>query len=162
MRRLYSFTEKDTRLTNACVPCFVCGSKPAVFITITDKGSRQYRLFCSSGKPHEACGNWFDSKAKAALDWNERQRSLRWNPERNLGELLKACPFCGRKMVFYRNEITNSRGNKTTEQYYTHEDAENSKDRCVLDEMKIPAGDARPDEGYIGEYAELWNERADV
>lgn len=73
---------------------------------------------------------------------------------------LKPCPFCGRKMVFHKEEYVNRYGNKVTEQYYMHEEKEGV---CILDEINMPftigAGDAT--ENYIGEYAELWNRRAD-
>lgn len=80
---------------------------------------------------------------------------------------LKPCPFCGRKMVFHREEyekhiIKNGRKvvRKVVEQYYMHEDKEA---KCILDEICMPlvigAGDAT--DGYIGEYPELWNRRAD-
>lgn len=75
---------------------------------------------------------------------------------------LKPCPFCGRKMVFYREEYINKHGHIVVEQYYMHE---NKDVKCVLDEICMPftigAGDAKPEEGCIGEYAELWNRRAD-
>ena len=73
---------------------------------------------------------------------------------------LKRCPFCGRKMVFHKEEYINKYGHKVKEQYYMHEEKEA---RCVLDEINMPfiigAGDATDD--YIGEYAELWNERVE-
>lgn len=72
---------------------------------------------------------------------------------------LKPCPFCGRKMVFHKEEFVNRHGKKVTEQYYTHEEKESV---CILDEINMPftigAGDAT--ENYIGEYPELWNRRA--
>ena len=72
---------------------------------------------------------------------------------------LKPCPFCGRKMVLHKEESINKNGKKVKLQYYMHED---KKAECVLDAINMPfvigAGDAT--ENYIGEYAELWNRRA--
>lgn len=79
---------------------------------------------------------------------------------------LKPCPFCGRKMVFHTNTYTNKYGKQVTEQYYMHEDYDiNKEESCILDEIDMPftlgAGDANPDNGYIGEYGEKWNRRAE-
>lgn len=81
----------------------------------------------------------------------------------NLGYKLKPCPFCGRNMIFIKeNRITKS-GKKVTEQYYLHEEYDISKGECILDELDMPfvigAGDADEISGYIGEYAQKWNER---
>lgn len=74
---------------------------------------------------------------------------------------LKPCPFCGRKLKFHKETYTNKYGKKITEQYYMHDYLEGEKDCCILDRIMEPfvigAGDAR--DGYIGEYAELWNRR---
>lgn len=83
----------------------------------------------------------------------------------NLGDKLKPCPFCGRKMVFIKeNNITKS-GEKTITQYYIHEDYDISEGDCVLDEIYMPfvigAGDADEASWYIGEYAKKWNERVE-
>lgn len=76
-----------------------------------------------------------------------------------LAARLKPCPFCGRKMEFHRDEHINKYGKRVIEQYYMHESQEVE---CILDEICMPfvigAGDATDD--YIGEYAELWNSRA--
>lgn len=156
-------SESHTRLTNACAPCEQCGMPPLIRIVMVD-GEVQYKFFCSSHQPHNSAGQWYKAKARAALDWNKRQKALRWNPKRNLGERLQPCPFCGRHMVFYREECTNSEGKSYVQQHFMHEGVDGSKRTdCVLEEMDapfvIPAGDARPDDGYIGEYAELWNKR---
>jgi len=87
------------------------------------------------------------------------RRNEEWSPKRNLGERLSPCPFCGRKMVFYREEYADY-----VHQYYMHEGIDASKrSGCVLEEKDapfvIPAGDARPETGYIGEYAMMWNRR---
>lgn len=72
---------------------------------------------------------------------------------------LKPCPFCGRKMIFYKDEYKNKYGQKVVMQYYLHE---NKKAECVLDKICMPfsigAGDATTD-SYTGEYAKLWNLR---
>lgn len=72
---------------------------------------------------------------------------------------VKPCPFCGRQIVFHRDEHVNKYGKDVVEQYYMHEEKESE---CILDELCMPlvigAGDATDD--YIGEYAELWNRRA--
>lgn len=82
---------------------------------------------------------------------------------KNLGELLKPCPFCGRKMVFYRETYINKHGNKVTEQYYMHDMHKGERSDCILDKICMPfvigAGDADLETGYIGEYAKQWNRR---
>lgn len=77
---------------------------------------------------------------------------------------LKPCPFCGRKMIFYKETYKNMHGRRCTRQYYMHEDYDiNQEESCILDDIDMPftigAGDARPDTGYIGEYGEKWNRR---
>ena len=156
---------EDTRLTNICVPCKICGKQPLIGVADVD-GEKRYKLFCSSHKPHNAAGGWFDGKVMAAQDWNNRQEEEKWNPEQNLGKRLLPCPFCKRRMVFQREECINHHGKPYIHQYYMHDYSEKDIDslRCVLDEVSevfsIPAGDARPEDGYIGEYAELWNKRS--
>lgn len=81
-----------------------------------------------------------------------------------MAEKLKPCPFCGRKMVFYKETYKNMHGRQCTRQYYMHEDYDiNKEESCILDDIDMPftigAGDARPDTGYIGEYGEKWNRR---
>lgn len=85
-------------------------------------------------------------------------------PIKNLGEKLKPYPFCGRKMVFHKEIRINKYGKQVTYQYYLHEDYDADHEKiCILDEIDEPfsigAGDANPDTGYIGEYAEDWNRR---
>jgi hypothetical protein len=81
----------------------------------------------------------------------------------NLGNKLKPCPFCGRNMIFIKETHTNKKGKKITEQYYMHEKYNILKGECILDEIDMPftigAGDADEENGYIGEYAQKWNER---
>ncbi len=85
-------------------------------------------------------------------------------PIKNLGKKIKPCPFCGRKMVFHKEIRINKYGKQVTYQYYLHEDYDIYHDEsCILDEIDMPftigAGDANPDTGYIGKYAEDWNRR---
>lgn len=85
----------------------------------------------------------------------------------NLGEKLKLCPFCGRKMVFVLEKGINRYGFSFIRQYYTHTKTDNSEPMCFLDEIKYPqsfkidAEDANPNVGYIGQYAEKWNMRVE-
>lgn len=86
----------------------------------------------------------------------------------NLGEKLKPCPFCGRKMVFVLEKGTNRYGFEFVRKYYTHDNSDKSKPICFLDELKyqhpffkIDAEDAEPNVGYIGQYAEKWNMRVE-
>lgn len=73
---------------------------------------------------------------------------------------LKPCPFCGGKLNFYRENYVNLFGKRIIEQYWMHDDTD-----CVLNDINQPfvlgAGDANPEAGYPGEYAEKWNRRAD-
>ena len=73
---------------------------------------------------------------------------------------LKPCPFCGGKLNFYRENYVNRFGKRIIEQYWMHDDTD-----CVLNDINQPfvlgAGDANPETGYPGEYAEKWNRRAD-
>ena len=73
---------------------------------------------------------------------------------------IRSCPFCGREMEFHRDSFVNKYGQKVVHQYYLHADTEQD---CVLDEicepLTIPAGDANEETGYIGYYAEKWNQR---
>lgn len=82
----------------------------------------------------------------------------------SLGDKLVPCPFCKRKMVFYRREWTNKYGRHCISQYYMHEPYDIDKEEnCILDEINsvfvIGAGDANESTGYIGEYAEKWNQQ---
>ena len=51
-------------------------------------------------------------------------------------------------------------GKRIIEQYWMHDDTD-----CVLNDINQPfvlgAGDANPETGYPGEYAEKWNRRAE-
>lgn len=72
---------------------------------------------------------------------------------------IKPCPFCGGEMKFYKESYVNKYGNTVVHQYYLHADTEQD---CVLDEIcmpfTVPAGDANEETGYIGYYAEKWNQ----
>lgn len=82
-----------------------------------------------------------------------------------MNEQLKPCPFCGRKMKFYRKKYTNKYGKEITEQYFMHEEEKEGEDSCILDDICMPfvigAGDANLETGYMGEYAEKWNKRVE-
>lgn len=163
------------RLIDRLLPCGVCGSKPNIRDSFDiDANPRynvsddhDYKLFCSNRGIHNSTGCWFKNKYKACLDWNKRQIENEDGVETgvvfNLGDKLKRCPFCGRKMVFYREEYINSYGHKVVEQYYMHEDWNGIQGKCLLDDMFMPfiigAGDADPESGHIGEYAAQWNKR---
>lgn len=57
----------------------------------------------------------------------------------NLGDKLKPCPFCGRKMVFYKHSYTNKHGKSIIEKYYMHEDYDiYHENTCVLDDINQP------------------------
>lgn len=77
---------------------------------------------------------------------------------------IKPCPFCGGEMKFHKDSFINKYGQTVINQYYQHEDAEQN---CilVLDKFDmlftIPAGDANEETGYIGYYAEKWNQRVE-
>lgn len=81
----------------------------------------------------------------------------------NLGDKLKACPFCGRKMKYFKESRTAKSGKEIITQYFMHEEYEISDGDCILDAIDmpftIPAGDANEEIGYIGSYAEMWNTR---
>lgn len=160
------------KLVEHLMRCAVCGAVPKISDTANiDKDPNPehcYKLFCSKCGVHNSCGNWFENKYKACLDWNKRQIENEdgEKPIKTLGEKLSPCPFCGRKMVFYRETHTNKYGKQVVQQYYLHEDYDIYHDEsCILDEIDMPftigAGDANPGTGYIGEYAEKWNRRWD-
>ena len=157
------------KLVEHLMRCAVCGAVPKISDTASidpDPDPKHcYKLFCSKCG-HNSCGNWFENKYKACLDWNRRQIENEDGEKsiKNLGEKLKPCPFCRRKMVFHKDTYTNKYGKQVTKQYYMHEDYDiNKEESCILDEINMPfvigAGDAHPDTGYIGEYGEKWNTR---
>lgn len=73
---------------------------------------------------------------------------------------LKPCPFCGGRLNFHREDYVNRFGKSIIKQYWMHDDTD-----CVLSDINQPfvlgAGDANPETGYPGEYAEKWNRRVD-
>ena len=73
---------------------------------------------------------------------------------------LKPCPFCGKKLKFYKETYVNSRGEKCNQWYFMHD----VDDDCVLDTIfnvfTIPAGDANRETGYPGRCGVEWNKRA--
>lgn len=77
---------------------------------------------------------------------------------------IKPCPFCDGEMKFHRDSFVNKYGQTVIHQYYQHEDTEQD---CILVLNKfgmlftIPAGDANEETGYIGYYAEKWNQRVE-
>lgn len=78
-----------------------------------------------------------------------------------LGSKLKACPFCGNRMIFIKEMRRNKKAEHVyVSQYYLHEDSD--KD-CILDEIMMPfsigAGDAKPERNYVGELGLKWNQR---
>lgn len=160
---------KNRRLILALRPCAVCGAVPNIQDCYDmDKHNyihyekHLYKLFCSECGVHNSCGDWCDNKYKACIGWNRRQEENEdggWNPQRNLGELLKPCPFCGGGFQFYKETRTNKYGKFFCLQYFEHDN-----DDCILTVIRnevftIPAGDANANDGYIGEYAEMWNRR---
>ena len=156
------------KLVEHLMRCAVCGAVPTIsdIYNLDHTVGHEYKLFCSSCGVHNSCGEWFKNKYKACQDWNRRQIENEGGekPINNLGKKLKLCPFCGRKMVFYREEHMNRDGKQVVHQYYMHEDYDSSNEEsCILDEINMPftlgAGDANQDTGYIGEYGIKWNER---
>lgn len=95
--------------------------------------------------------------------WKD-DKEIRYRTEEDLefGSKLAKCPFCGRGFRFIR-EYHNYNGRELLGYYFLHEEYDIYKEpNCLLDEICMPfvisAGDARPEEGYIGEYATRWNE----
>lgn len=76
-----------------------------------------------------------------------------------LGAKLKPCPFCKRNMMFMRGMHRNKMGHYYVSQCYMH--ADDKSEECILDDLMMPlclgAGDARPEDDFLGEYAEKWN-----
>lgn len=149
-------------LTEKLLCCSECGSKPKIH-----EAGDDYKLFCSECSVHNSSGDWFPNKYEACHDWNRRQKKNTWSSDKNLGELLRTCPFCGRNMKFYRTVAVGCNGEET-HQYYMHEDMhEDYKgDECILDTLSFPftinADDADPENGFIGVNAKLWNKRKSV
>lgn len=71
---------------------------------------------------------------------------------------IKPCPFCGEELEWYDEKHTNRDGYTSRYLYFMH-----PSNGCILDLIDAPftigAGDARLEEGYLGEYPELWNKQ---
>lgn len=155
------------KLIEHLMPCAICGAVPKIndiYDIDPKKAEHCYKLFCSENGVHNSTGEWFANKYKACQDWNRRQQALEETIE-TLGNRLKSCPFCGRKMQFH-NDMQIDRDDKRRNYFYfMHADYDESKEvSCILDDICMPfsigAGDAHLELGCIGEYATRWNKRA--
>ena len=155
------------KLIEHLMPCAICGAVPKIndiYDIDPEKAEHCYKLFCSENEVHNRTGEWFANKYKACQDWNRRQQALE-EKEKTFGDKLKPCPFCGRKMQFFKFSFKGRDGKKHRRMYFIHEDYNPYEDGyCILDELctqfSIGAGDADIEKGYIGEYATKWNKRA--
>lgn len=155
------------KLVEHLMPCAICGAVPKIndiYDIDPEKAEHCYKLFCSENGVHNSTGEWFANKYKACQDWNRRQQALE-EKEKTFGDKLKPCPFCGRKMQFFKFSFKGRDGKKHRRMYFIHEDYNPYEDGyCILDELctqfSIGAGDADIEKGYIGEYATKWNKRA--
>ncbi len=155
------------KLIEHLMPCAICGSLPKIndiYDRDPEKTKRCYKLFCSENGGHNRTGEWFANRYKACLDWNRRQQALE-ETIKTLGDRLKPCPFCGRKMQFHNDVWLDRNGKRRNYLYFLHEDYDINKEvSCILDDICMPfsigAGDANVEKGYIGEYAIEWNKRA--
>lgn len=155
------------KLVEHLMPCAICGAVPKIndiYDRDPEKAEHCYKLFCSENGGHNRTGEWFANKYKACQNWNRRQQALE-EKEKTFGDKLKPCPFCGRKMQFFKFSFKGRDGKKHRRMYFIHEDYNPYEDGyCILDELctqfSIGAGDADIEKGYIGEYATKWNKRA--
>lgn len=155
------------KLVEHLMPCAICGAVPKIndiYDRDPEKAEHCYKLFCSEDGVHNSTGEWFANKYKACQNWNRRQQALE-EKEKTFGDNLKPCPFCGRKMQFFKFSFKGRDGKKHRRMYFIHEDYNPYEDGyCILDELctqfSIGAGDADIEKGYIGEYATKWNKRA--
>ena len=155
------------KLVEHLMPCAICGAIPKIndiYDRDPEKEDHCYKLFCSENGVHNRTGEWFANKYKACQNWNRRQQALE-EKEKTFGDNLKPCPFCGRKMQFFKFSFKGRDGKKHRRMYFIHEDYNPYEDGyCILDELctqfSIGAGDADIEKGYIGEYATKWNKRA--
>ena len=95
------------KLIEHLMPCAICGAVPKindVYDIDPEKAEHCYKLFCSENGVHNSTGEWFANKYKACQDWNRRQQALGETIE-TLGNRLKPCPFCGRKMQFHNDVL---------------------------------------------------------
>ena len=154
------------KLVEHLMPCAICGAVPKIndiYDIDPKKAEHCYKLFCSENGVHNSTGEWFANKYKACQDWNRRQKAIE-EKEKAFGDKLKPCPFCGRKMQFFKYIFKGRDGKKHRRMFFIHEDYDPYKDGyCILDELctqfSIGAGDANVEKGYIGEYAIEWNKR---
>ena len=154
------------KLVEHLMPCAICGAVPKIndiYDIDPEKAEHCYKLFCSENGVHNSTGEWFANKYKACQDWNRRQQALGETIE-TLGNRLKPCPFCGRKMQFHNDVQIGRDGKRRNYLYFLHEDYDINKEvSCILDDICMPfsigAGDANVEKGYIGEYATRWNKR---
>lgn len=155
------------KLVEHLMPCAICGAVPKIndiYDIDPEKAEHCYKLFCSENGVHNSTGEWFANKYKACQDWNRRQQALGETIE-TLGNRLKPCPFCGRKMQFHNDVQIGRDGKRRNYLYFLHEDYDiNKEESCILDDICMPfsigAGDACLESGCIGEYATRWNKRA--
>lgn len=158
---------KMKKLIEHLMPCAICGAVPKIndiYDINPEKAEHCYKLFCSENGVHNSTGEWFANKYKACQDWNRRQQALGETIE-TLGNRLKPCPFCGRKMQFHNDVQIGRDGKRRNYLYFLHEDyGINKEESCILDDICMPfsigAGDACLESGCIGEYATRWNKRA--
>ena len=135
------------KLIEHLMPCAICGAVPKIndiYDIDPEKAKHCYKLFCSENGVHNSTGEWFANKYKACQDWNRRQQTLGETIE-TLGNRLKPCPFCGRKMQLH-NDVQIGRDGKRRES-------------CILDDICMPFS-IGAGAGCIGEYATRWNKRA--
>ena len=155
------------KLIEHLMPCTICGAVPKIndiYDIDPEKAEHCYKLFCSENGVHNSTGEWFANKYKACQDWNRRQQAL-GETIGTLGNRLKPCPFCGRKMQFHNDVQIGRDGKRRNYLYFLHEDYDiNKEESCILDDICMPfsigAGDACLESGCIGEYATRWNKRA--
>lgn len=80
-----------------------------------------------------------------------------------MADRIMDCPFCGGGFEFVREITEYDNGDRRTIQYWLHKPPKyESRDYCILEltgVFTLGAGDARPEDGYIGESAEMWNRR---
>lgn len=153
------------KLVEHLMRCAICGAVPKIrdIYECDPNEGHSYKLFCSECGVHNSIGEWFQSKYKACLDWNKRQKSIE-EKAKTFGDNLKPCPFCGRKMQFHNDQWIDRNGDRRRSMYFMHKDYNpHEEESCILDDICMPfaigAGDADVEIGDIGEYAMEWNER---
>ena len=130
------------KLVEHLMPCAICGAVPKindVYDIDPEKAEHCYKLFCSENGVHNSTGEWFANKYKACQDWNRRQQALGETIE-TLGNRLKPCPFCGRKMQFHNDVLIDRDGKRRNYLYFLHEDYDiNKEESCILDDICMQA-----------------------